>query len=333
MAILPRAFNPLFFQGKGKKQGYFERWYFKQSVPRNRGLEQRSIAIVPGISLDPQGKGYAFIQTIDSQKGSSCYVRFPIDTFSFQDKPFRINIGENTFSLEGLHLDISDDRIAIVADLEYHHIAPIRPIMGPYNFIPFIGCKHSIISIHHRVDGHITIIRKNHEGELLSFSDGSGYIEKDWGRSIPSSRIWIQADGFETSLGPVSFFFSLSHIPWMNLSYNGYISVLSVDNKEYRFASYRRGHIDLLEYKGNILRILLSDCRYKVEILVRLPQAGKLLAPVQGTLDRRVGECNNAWVRVVVKAKHKASDAPVFDGIATGSGVELVGDIESLSPL
>lgn len=329
MTLLPRFLNPTLFQELGKTKNYFEGWYFKQSLHK-KGAAPRSIAVIPGISWDAQGAGHAFIQSIDSIDDSSTYFRFPVEAFTFQDNPFLVQIGANSFSREGLHLDIQDENTSIVADFTFENLTPIRPIMGPYTFVPFMECNHGIVSMYHQVHGHITLVRKNREGELLNFSPGIGYIEKDWGRSMPSSWIWINAINFDTESGPVSFFFSLAKIPWMGNHFNGFISVLHVDEREYRFATYRHGHIDLLEYHGGILRILFSDYRYKVELLVRQTNAGELLAPVHGTMDRRIGECNNAWVRVVVKAKHKLSDAPLFDGIATGSGVELVGDIGSL---
>jgi hypothetical protein len=148
---------------------------------------------------------------------------------------------------------------------------------------------------------------------------------------MPSSWIWINALNFDSVHQPASFFFSLAKIPWLKHEFNGFISVLHVDGREFRFATYKQGRIDLLEYQAGVLRILFSDTRYKVEVMVRTSEAGELLAPVHGTMDRRIGECNNAWVRVVIKAKHKMTDAPLFDGIATGSGVELVGDMNRLN--
>ncbi|HON14567.1 MAG TPA: tocopherol cyclase family protein [Treponema sp.] len=329
--LLPRFLKPILFQGVGRTKAYFEGWYFKQSLFDKKNHTQRTIAIIPGISWDANGAGHAFIQTIDSKDGSSTYFRFPIQAFSFQDKPFSIHIEKNSFSTEGLHVDLQDDRLSIVADLSFHQLTPIKNIMGPYKYVPFMECNHGIISMYHEVRGHITLVRENQEGDRLTLAPGIGYIEKDWGRSMPSSWIWINAINFEGTAGPVSFFFSLAKVPWQSRHFNGFITVLYVNGREYRFATYRKGHIDLLEYQGGILRILLSDNRYKVEILVRTSEAGELLAPVHGTMDRRIGECNNAWVRVVIKAKHKMTDAPLFDGIATGSGVELVGDIERLA--
>jgi hypothetical protein len=330
MTILPRFLNLVLFQGVRKRKSDFEGWYFKQSFSREKGAVSRTLAIIPGLSWDKNGAGHAFIQTIDSLDGSTNYFRFPAESFIFQDKPFRISIDKNRFSLEGIHLDVQDSDTTLVGDLSFQGLTPVRPIMGPYMFVPFMECNHGIVSMHHRVEGKITIIRKEQEGEILNFEPGLGYIEKDWGRSMPSSWIWIHANGFEDSSHPVSFFFSLAKIPWLKNSFNGFISLLHAAGREYRFATYRGGHIDLLEHQNGILRILLSDPRYKVELLVRLTETGELLAPVQGTMDRRIGECNNAWVRVVVKAKHKMTDAPLFDGIATGAGVELVGDISLL---
>jgi hypothetical protein len=329
--LLPRFLKPTLFQGVGKIKAYFEGWYFKQSLFDKKNHIQRTIAIIPGISWDANGAGHAFIQTIDSKDGSSTYFRFPVEAFSFQDRPFSVQIDTNRFSLEGLHLDVQHNGSSIVADLSFHNLTPISNIMGPYKYVPFMECNHDLVSMYHEVRGNITLVHENQEGDRFTLAPGIGYIEKDWGRSMPSSWIWINALNFDSVHQPASFFFSLAKIPWLKHEFNGFISVLHVDGREFRFATYKQGRIDLLEYQAGVLRILFSDTRYKVEVMVRTSEAGELLAPVHGTMDRRIGECNNAWVRVVIKAKHKMTDAPLFDGIATGSGVELVGDIGSLA--
>ena len=41
-------------------------------------------------------------------------------------------------------------------------------------------CYHGIVSMDHTVNGLIEI-----NNEKIDFSEGRGYIEKDWGRSFP----------------------------------------------------------------------------------------------------------------------------------------------------
>lgn len=52
-------------------------------------------------------------------------------------------------------------------------------IMGPFRWIPFMQCRHEIISMRHNVAGTLKINR-----EQLHFGKGIGYIEKDRGASF-----------------------------------------------------------------------------------------------------------------------------------------------------
>ncbi len=53
---------------------------------------------------------------------------------------------------------------------------------------PAMECYHGVVSMYHLLSGHLEI-----NGDKVDFSGGKGYIEKDWGRSMPSDWIWIQA--------------------------------------------------------------------------------------------------------------------------------------------
>lgn len=51
--------------------------------------------------------------------------------------------------------------------------------MGPFSYIPFMECNHSILSMKSSANGLININDKE-----IKFNNGIGYIEKDWGYSI-----------------------------------------------------------------------------------------------------------------------------------------------------
>ena len=55
-------------------------------------------------------------------------------------------------------------------------------IMGWYSFVPFMECKHGVVSMFHSLKGGLQI-----GDRYVDFNDGTGYIEKDWGRSFPES--------------------------------------------------------------------------------------------------------------------------------------------------
>ena len=180
-----------FFQGRHKTRRYFEGWYFK-CISADR---KTAIAIIPGMAIDPQGLKHAFIQVINAVTGSTRYFHFPYKSFAAADDRFHVTIGANVFSEEGLQLDIQSAEGQVCGALVFSniHSFPVTRfnpgIMGPFSFVPLMECYHAIINLGHQMQGQIEL-----DGELMDFTGGTGYIEKDYGRSFPRTYTWIQAE-------------------------------------------------------------------------------------------------------------------------------------------
>ncbi|MBN2874899.1 MAG: hypothetical protein JXM71_07380 [Spirochaetales bacterium] len=338
MLSLVRSFFPLLYQGASKRDSYFEGWYFKQTSKATAAHAARTVSFIPGISRSGGGDR-AFVQVIDGASGMTRFFPFAVEEFSVSDSPFEVRVGGNRFSLTGLSLALEDEDGRIDADLRYGPITPIRRsflspgIMGPFSFVPFMECYHGVGSLDHEVDGSVSFMAVDgSRTEPISFDGARGYLEKDWGRSMPSSWVWIQSNSFDPAVGPASLFFSLARIPWLGHHFNGFLCVLYAGGVEYRFATYTGARLELLEMRGQSVRILLTDAEHKVEVQVRRNREGTLAAPVRGAMDRRIAESADSCVRVILKTRHGASDVPVFDSVSSASGVELVGDVGSLAP-
>ena len=119
----------------------------------------------------------SFIQIITDDK--SYYVNYDIDDFKYSDNPFYIKIGDNYFSRERIHIEINDSNkdIVMYRDIEYsnpiniHNSLISSSIMGPFSYMPFMECNHSVISMKCNVNGIICI----NDREII-FDDGDGYI-------------------------------------------------------------------------------------------------------------------------------------------------------------
>ena len=348
-APLFRLFRPILFQGIRNKGRYFEGWYFKQTTQIDR--KGRAFAFIPGISRSGSGS-HAFVQTMDGLSGASRYFTFPAEDFSYRDDPFEVRVGKNLFSCSNLSADLADEAGGIRAELEYADPNPpatslLSPgVMGPYGFAPFLECYHGIASLDHSVTGSIEMSPKA-EGssrDKLVFAQGRGYIEKDWGRSMPSSWVWIQSNDFDPKVGPASFSCSLARVPWLGGSFNGLICILWTSGIEYRFATYTGARVDLLERNGASLHLLISDRSYKMEIQLRgtladrraaaLPgdESRTLAAPVDGAMDRRIIESMDARLRIVLKRRRGSTEDIIFDASSGLAAVELTGDTSSLIP-
>ena len=302
---------------------YFEGWYFKH-VSKKGG---ETLAVIPGVSFSDRGSR-AFVQIIDGATGRSRWFPFPLSDFSADRHGFGISIGANRFSLEGIELHLEDSAGRVEAKLGYHDSVPLPPrpfwpnIMGPYSFAPFMECYHAVGSLDHRVEGSAEL-----DATRIDFSGGSGYMEKDWGRSMPSAWIWAQSNTFPTSGD--SFLFSLARVPWLGSSFPGFFALLRSGGVIRRFATYTGASLKSLSLEGRSLAVEIEDRRYSLRLRGSRSHEGSLLAPVNGAMDRRIGESIDAELELRLETR---DGAPVFEGRGRDAGLEVVGDIGTLAP-
>ncbi len=88
--------NPDLYHAHGKKNGYFEGWYFKRTNPAGEAF-----AFIPGILLsDKQDHAHSFIQVVDGNQATLAYIKYPVEAFKASKKRFEIQIGHNHFHSE-----------------------------------------------------------------------------------------------------------------------------------------------------------------------------------------------------------------------------------------
>ena len=313
-----KTWRPVQFQGVAKKSKYFEGWYFKNVSVDGSHLW----SIIPGISIVDNNNKHAFIQLIDGKTAETWYVKFPIEDFSYSQKKFEVAIGKNHFSYDGFHLDISNEEIKVKGTVSFKNIHPLKSslmnpgIMGWYSFVPFMECYHGLVSMNHDLEGSLTI-----NNQLADFSEGKGYSEKDWGRSMPSAWIWMQSNHFEKT--DTSFMLSIAKIPWLGYSFTGFLCVLLLDGKIHRFATYTGAKIKQIEIGDESVSIEVRDNKYSLKIKAQHAGRGILAAPLHGAMDRRIAESVDATLEVFVRDK---KGNIVFSGKGKNAGLELVGD-------
>ncbi len=315
---LYKIFHPSIFQGHLKKKNYFEGWFLKHCSPDLLGV----ISLIPGIALNSDDS-HAFIQIMDGISGKTYYIPYPIDSFNWDRKEFKVQIENSTFSLQGINLDIKTDSIEIAGKLEYSNptLYPgtlISPgIMGWYSYIPFMECYHGIVSANHTLTGKLTF--KNEE---IDFTGGKGYIEKDWGTSFPEAWIWLQCNHFPTR--DASLFISVAKIPWLGKFFMGFIAFLYLDGKYHMFSTYNNSILSPVEFDGEHLSIELSNKSHSIRARVVKNISGELQAPDSGNMTRRIKESNDSVVDLTFKDKGGNN---VFQEIGHRAGLEISGKI------
>ncbi|MBN1685055.1 MAG: hypothetical protein JW852_00290, partial [Spirochaetales bacterium] len=237
-----KIWNTALFQGMNQKKRYFEGWYFKHVSPQGRVY-----AVIPGVALSANGKNkLAFIQTIDGNTVETHYITFPFQDFSYRKDRFAVVIGDNRFSAEGIEVDVHDGDFKFKAECSYEGVrglpfSLVNPnAMGWYSFVPFMECYHGLVSMDHVVSGYIEI-----NDERIGFERGRGYIEKDWGRSFPSSWVWMQTNSFRNSGD--SFMLSIARIPWLGSHFVGFLGFVAVSGTVRKFATYTGARITGLD--------------------------------------------------------------------------------------
>ncbi len=323
MYFIRKIFNPTIFQGKGISKNYFEGWYHKHVSPGGY-----SFAAIGGLAFSRKAKGHAFIQFIRGSDGATNYFKYPLEKFTYNKKKYYISIGPNIFSDKYLKLDIKKRDLNISCDFNYKNNVRLKRsflqpgIMGWYRFVPRMECYHGVVSLHHKINGKLFI-----EGKSVDFSKGTGYIEKDWGSSMPDSWVWLQANCFKKDR--TSLMLSIATIPWMGSSFPGFLGIVYNDNKQYRFATYTGATIAKLNITGKKVLIKVVDSRYLLKIVVERKSEGFLKAPIAGDMERRIAESIDA--RVNLELQKKDNKEVLYQGTSEAGGFEIVGDIKKLT--
>ncbi len=316
--------NSSMFQGNKKTKKYFEGWYFKM-VSQDEGS---ILSVIPGISISEDGSTkHAFIQIIDGKIAETKYINFPTEDFYFSKEGFLIKIGNNVFSKDSIVLDIQRDSLLIIGKVYMKNLAELKSknkqrqkIMGWYYKVPFMECYHGVVSLNHDLYGEIKTNNRS-----FRFDGGRGYIEKDWGKSMPSSWIWIQTNSFKNSNS--SFMLSIAKIPWLGFSFTGFLGFYYINNEMIRFGTYSRAKVKLeKQEKNNLnLNIFLKDKVLEIQTLKN--SSGMLKAPVNGNMNRRISEGIDAELTLKIIDKNKKM---LFIDRSITTGLEVVGNIDEL---
>jgi len=302
------------------KGPYFEGWYYKQVDKDGK----HSFIVIPGIFIEKdKTKSYAFIHIF--KKGQSPhFVTYPFHEFTATYTPFSISIAGNHFTLNTITLAITSSDISVSGQCSFENRYP-WPVklfspgsMGWYAFVPTMECNHAVLSMDHSISG---AIRYNEE--LMDFTGGRGYMEKDWGKSFPSAYIWFQTNHFAT-VG-TSIFGSIATIPWKRSYFTGFLIALLHNGRLYTFTTYNNAQCTL-SVTDLLVRISCSKGNRNATITIKRTPGIALPAPYNGSMQSKIYESLDAHVHCVFNENNHT----VLDDTGSHAGFEIVGDIDNL---
>ena len=204
---------------------------------------------------------------------------------------------------DGLVLDLE----GVTGDVRFGPFTKIKgDIMGPFRWLPFMECRHMIISMAHKISGHIKIGDKTY-----NFDNGVGYIEGDRGKGFPRKYFWTQAH-----FGDTSIFAATAIIPYLGIRFLGTICVVMLNGREYRLATYRGARVKKFDSDG----LVIKQGRLKLVIDVLDQENSRpLLAPARGKMTRTIHES----IKRKIRYQFTRGDETLLDEISERAAYEF----------
>lgn len=266
-----------YFYGENRSGPYFEGWYFKC-----QNQEGHSLALIPAFHVREDGKKSASLQVITED--DAWWLEYPISSFAASPDSLGIRIGGNSFSEDGLLLDIDGEGLSLYGRVRFGPLQFLKSdVMGPFQWLANMECSHSVISMGQSLQGRLEL-----NGCVLDLNGGTGYIEADRGRSFPTEYLWTQCMWEGCSL-----MLSIAAIPLGKLRFTGCICAIVLHGQEYRIATYRGVRIQSWSQKGAVL----IQGKYRLEVQLLTQKAQPLWAPADGDMSRTIHESLCAKVR------------------------------------
>ena len=244
----------------------FSGWYFRCQS------ETQTLAVIVSVHKSSDLE-FCMIQLISDTEAFS--VQLPIIDFHMDHD--HIQIGNSSFSRDVIRLDIHTETLHAKGFVQFGPLTPLRyDIMGPFRYVPFMQCRHSVYSLHHTVNGELTI-----NGVSYPFQNAIGYIEGDRGYSFPSEHLLTQC-----SFPRGAVLLCAACIPTGSFHFSGVIGVVYLDGKEYRIATY----LGAKAVRITPEEIIIRQGKTTLTVSPHTTGGHALLAPINGNMDRHIRE-------------------------------------------
>ncbi|MFB6342916.1 tocopherol cyclase family protein [Saccharicrinis sp. FJH62] len=280
--ILPKVFHPEFFQSHKNHRRYFENWLFKLvSEDRNSVL-----VIIPVMELGSNQRCY--VQFLNGITGETCVAYYDLSELISSKYEMNFSFGENSFSEKGIKISIDQKgfkgsgKIRFGELMEYPSYGLKRNVIGYLSFMPFQHIYYAVISMHHKISGSISI-----NNQTLNFDNGTGFIEKTWGKYYPESWLYI---GCNTFTVPDTYF--VITVSTVNLGFTkilGNVGYFYYKGKLINLSFYTKTKFTKFDQQGKVLLVELTKGKHRIEISLIPRNKGKIKIP-SATDNRYVSE-------------------------------------------
>ena len=312
--------NPDIYHGKDKKSNFFEGWYFKIVQPRTG----HTYCFISGVFISrKEGKSHSFIQVLKGNENNFKYLRFKKDEFKASTSEFNLKVKESYFSLNQINLNINQKDEKISGTLYFDNIirwpdSTINPgSMGFYNYLGFMQCYSQVCAVDGLIRGKLFI-----NDEIVDFTGGKVYIEKNWGRAFPYSYIWVQGNSFTKGDGSVTCSIGQIPLPFPLRSFTGFLIGIYAKGRFYKFTSINKSTLSIsCENEKIVLETCNKDYSLKIEALYKQGAFMKLYAPRDGNMIPIASETLNGNLSLTLY--HKKKNCIIFSDKCFSAGIEF----------
>lgn len=322
---LANVLRPEIYHGREAQLPFFEGWYLK-SVSSD--LSEALVIIVGVIRSAKAELTHAFLQIFDGRRGDYRYLEFPVDSFWASASKMEVRLPGVEFNAEHIKVDIDRAECRVHGKITFGNLKP-WPVtltspgaMGWYAWMPFMECYHGVVGMDHSLAGAITM-----DDRRYNFDGGRGYLEKDWGRSFPSSWIWYQSNHFGRP--GISLVGSIARIPWIGRDFPGHLVGFLLDDRFFKFAVYTGSRTKKLEVSDDHIEWIVRDRKHELIVRARQGKTVPLRAPSLDGMTREVKEALDAELDVQL-TRRGFRGGVVYEGHGAAAGLETHGDMTEL---
>lgn len=293
--------NRFDFRGSNAQAPYFEGWYVKVTDVK----QDFSLALIPGMALFSEKECFVQYNLFYKGKSVSGKITYPVETFDIVEDPYSILMPLFVLSEKGVKAHLADEENDLLVDLSFGEFLTLKQslyspsIMGPLEYIK-VPCSHDIVSMQHSVRGTVTV-----NGEKVTLTDGTGYLEKDRGSTFPDRYIWAQSNSFIED-EKYSLSMAVADIDFNIVELTGAIAVFHDGINEHRFATYQGTFSKVTmdeDQQGYTVR--LKDVKKSLTVRVSLNNSHELIAPMKDGMDYPIKETVKAEISVTFKEKNR----------------------------
>ena len=312
--------NPDLYHGHDQYTNFFEGWYFKIVDATGR----YSLDFIPGISrTEDAKKHHSFIQVIDLVNHSYHYCKYSVDDFYSNNRHLKVNIGLNEFSFHKIYVDFEKFHglLYLGPPKKWPHTKRSPNMMRLLNYIPFLESHSHVCAIDGNIEeGHLKI-----GNQIIDFSNGKYYIEKNWRKSHPTPRIGIQSNYFEDGRATLTCSLEIIPLPIIK-EFLGFEIGVTVDQKFYSFTTANHSKLNISFFDRDILLCVTKD---NVQLILKTKSKSEDFIDCQELNHQNTSFLYEAILNAEVELTllNKKNNTLIYHGIGKACGIKYRGDL------